>query len=215
MKVSQNKMINMTYFYLQMLISFLLTNLFLVAYLFFLSMTPTSQLSLVILFIVTWPITPYILTFFQIMRKRELKEHNEFETITVALFLKKFIKNLKNNFLWLVITHLALFVLAVDVLILPKLLKLIFSLMLFVASSLCLLGNYILSQEQRSVKETIKMAIEIFYSKFIRHFSHLFCYVSLFILVLLYSGFLLSLVGYFIFLTVIFNYFTKQAPLAR
>ncbi|MDG4869991.1 hypothetical protein P8631_18545, partial [Guyparkeria sp. 1SP6A2] len=84
--------------------------------------------------------------------------------ITIRMFLKKYIKNLTSNIVWLVAMHVVLFILVVDIVFLPNPIRLVFLFMLFMVLSIVMIGNYLLSRKTLSFKQTFKMAIDALYS---------------------------------------------------
>lgn len=209
MKLYQNKIINTTYFYIKLLVSFLATNFLLLGYLLLLTLSTKVELSLVILFLVSWPIHPFIITFFEMINRDEADVDNMFHEMKVNIFLKQFYFNIKTYVAWLIIDHLILFVLVVDALYLSLPIKAVFLILLFIALSITLIGHYLLSVKQLSLKQVFKQSIEVLYTNFFKNLSYLFCYLVLLLAILWYVGPLLSLFVFFIFLTLVKQYFDK------
>lgn len=209
MKLYQNKIINTTYFYIKLLVSFLATNFLLLGYLLLLTLSTKVELSLVILFLVSWPIHPFIITFFEMINRDEADVDNMFHEMKVNIFLKQFYFNIKTYVAWLIIDHLILFVLVVDALYLSLPTKAVFLILLFIALSITLIGHYLLSVKQLSLKQVFKQSIEVLYTNFFKNLSYLFCYLVLLLAILWYVGPLLSLFVFFVFLTLVKQYFDK------
>lgn len=210
MKLYQNSIINTVYFYFQLLCSFVITNIFLVAYMIILSLASDSQISLFLLFLVTLPIGSYVITFFQIMKLKEPNDNHESTDITIGMFLKKYIKNLKSNIMWLLVMHIVLFILVVDIVFLPNPIRLVFLFMIFMVLSIVMIANYLLAKETLPFKQTFKLAIDALYSHLFKTLSQMFFYFVLLGIALWYSGTMLSLFVFFVFLTFIYKYFDKN-----
>ena len=183
-------------------------NFFLVLYLLLLTVSK-MELSLAILFLVAWPIHPFIITFFQIMRNDKLDEEHSVHEIRVKRMIMLYFKNLKSHLFSFSINHLVLFILVVDTIFLGFPAKLIFLLLLFIALALTLISHYLLAKEKISVTEVFKKSIELLYSSFFKNLSYLFFFLVILLSILWYAGPLISLLVFFLFLKLVVNYFDK------
>lgn len=210
MKLYQNPILHAIYFYVQLLCGFVITNILLIAYMIVLSMASGYQISLSLLFLVTWPIGPYVVTFFQMMSLREPKEHHTPSQVTLGLFLKNYFSNLTSNIAWFLVMHLAIFILLVDLVFLPNPIRLVFLFLLFMALSIAMLASYLLSKKKLRLKETFQLTIALLYSKLFKTLSYMFFYLFLLTVAWWYSGIFLSLFVFFLFLTLVYMYFEKN-----